>query len=121
MAALGRILTAMATPMRDDGALDVAQAQRLAAALLQSGSHGIVVAGTTGESPTLEFEEERTLFRELLPVVREHGGSLVAGTGANESAPSVSGDRIAYVHNLFLRRRAPPLRHLDRDRYSHCK
>ncbi len=83
MVDLGRLLTAMVTPMRADGSVNVEQAKRLAVALLDSGSDGVVVCGTTGESATLEFEEERTLFRELLPVVHERGGALVAGTGSN--------------------------------------
>ena len=95
MAEIGRILTAMVTPMRDDGSVDVEQATRLAAALLESGSDGIVVAGTTGESPTLEFEEERTLFRELLAIVREHDGCLVAGTGSNSTRSAINASRKA--------------------------
>ena len=86
---LGRLYTAMVTPMREDGAVDVEQAQSLAAALIGSGSDGVVVAGTTGESPTLEFEEERTLFRELLPLVHEKGGTLIAGTGSNSTATAI--------------------------------
>ena len=86
---LGRLYTAMVTPMREDGAVDVEQAQALAAALIDSGSDGVVVAGTTGESPTLEFEEERTLFRELLPLVHEKGGTLIAGTGSNSTATAI--------------------------------
>ena len=86
---LGRLYTAMVTPMREDGAVDVEQAQSLAAALIDSGSDGVVVAGTTGESPTLEFEEERTLFRELLPLVHEKGGTLIAGTGSNSTATAI--------------------------------
>ena len=86
---IGRILTAMVTPMRADKSVDVAQAKRLAAALLESGSDGIVLAGTTGESPSLEFEEERQLFAELLPVCHEHGGVLIAGTGSNSTVTAV--------------------------------
>ena len=86
---LGRLYTAMVTPMREDGAVDVEQAQSLAAALIDSGSDGVVVAGTTGESPTLEFEEERTLFRELLPLVHEKGGTVIAGTGSNSTATAI--------------------------------
>lgn len=91
----GRLYTAMVTPMRDDGAVDVEQAQALAVALLDSGSDGIVVAGTTGESPTLEHEEERTLFRELLPVVHQRGGTLIAGTGSNSTATAVDASQRA--------------------------
>lgn len=85
----GRILTAMVTPMRADGSLDVEQAKRLAAAIIDSGSNGVVLAGTTGESPTLEFEEERELFSQLLPVCHEHGGVLIAGTGSNSTRTAV--------------------------------
>ena len=95
MADLGRLLTAMVTPMRADGSVDVEQAKRLAIALLDSGSDGVVVCGTTGESPTLEFEEERTLFRELLPVVRERGGALVAGTGSNATHTAIDSSQKA--------------------------
>ena len=86
---LGRILTAMVTPMRADGSVDLEQAKRLAAAIIDCGSDGVVLAGTTGESPTLEFEEERELFGQLLPVCHEHGGVLIAGTGSNSTRTAV--------------------------------
>ena len=95
MAELGRLYTAMVTPMREDFSVDVEGAQALAAALLDSGSDGVVVAGTTGESPTLEHEEERVLFRELLPVVHERGGTLVAGTGSNSTATAIEASELA--------------------------
>ena len=85
----GRLYTAMVTPMTEAGGIDVEQAQSLAAALLKSGSDGVVVAGTTGESPTLTHEEERVLFRELAPVVHEAGGTLIAGTGSNSTETAV--------------------------------
>ncbi len=85
----GRLYTAMVTPMTEDGGIDVEQAQHLATALLKSGSDGVVVAGTTGESPTLTHEEERVLFRELTPLVHEAGGTLIAGTGSNSTATAV--------------------------------
>ena len=85
----GRLYTAMVTPMREDGAIDVEQAQTLASALIQSGSEGVVVAGTTGESPTLSHEEERVLFREMLPVVHDLGATLIAGTGSNSTATAI--------------------------------
>ncbi len=85
----GRLYTAMVTPMTEAGGVDVEQAQHLAAALLKSGSDGVVVAGTTGESPTLTHEEERVLFRELAPVVHDAGGTLIAGTGSNATATAV--------------------------------
>ena len=89
MIELGRLFTAMVTPMRSDESVDVDQAKRLGRALLETGSDGLVVCGTTGEASTLEFEEERLLFRELLPVVREHGAALVAGTGSNSTRTAI--------------------------------
>ncbi len=89
MTELGRLFTAMVTPMRPDESVDVDQAKRLARALLETGSDGLVVCGTTGEASTLEFEEERLLFRELLPVVRERGAALVAGTGSNSTRTAI--------------------------------
>ncbi|MHB8576657.1 MAG: dihydrodipicolinate synthase family protein, partial [Dehalococcoidia bacterium] len=62
MVEIGRLLTAMATPFDRDGQLDFPQAARLAHALLDSGSDGLVVAGTTGESPTLTTKEKWRLF-----------------------------------------------------------
>ena len=53
MKQLGRLLTAMVTPFNEEGAVDYEQARKLAIALLNSGSEGLVVVGTTGESPTL--------------------------------------------------------------------
>ncbi|MDE2746570.1 MAG: 4-hydroxy-tetrahydrodipicolinate synthase [Chloroflexota bacterium] len=85
----GRLYTAMVTPMTEAGGIDVEQAQHLASALLKSGSDGVVVSGTTGESPTLTHEEERVLFRELADVVHDAGGTLIAGTGSNSTATAV--------------------------------
>ena len=62
MKKLGRLLTAMVTPFNEEGGVDYEQAKRLASALLNSGSDGILVVGTTGESPTLLREEELRLF-----------------------------------------------------------
>ncbi len=58
MKQLGRLLTAMVTPFNEEGEVDYEQAKRLALALLNSGSEGLVVVGTTGESPTLVLAEE---------------------------------------------------------------
>ena len=95
MAEFGRLFTAMVTPMQADGSVDMGQATRLAAALLDNGSDGLVVCGTTGEAPTLEFEEERTLFRELLPICHEQGATLVAGTGSNSTRTAIESSRQA--------------------------
>lgn len=81
------ILTAMATPFDESGGVDTDAARRLAAHLLEHGSHGLVVAGTTGECPTLTDEEEIVLLR----AVRAEVGDdvlLVCGTGTNDTRHS---------------------------------
>ena len=87
-AQIGRLLTAMVTPFDSDGRVDYAQARRLAEALVASGSDGVVVAGTTGESPTLTHDEEERLFAEVKEAL-EGKGDVVAGTGSNSTAEAV--------------------------------
>jgi 4-hydroxy-tetrahydrodipicolinate synthase len=70
----------MVTPFDANGEVDYRQAKNLARALLDSGSDGLVVSGTTGESPNLSFEEKLQLFAEIKLVMANHG-TLVAGTG----------------------------------------
>lgn len=84
----GSLLTAMVTPFKAEGTLDPEQAARLARHLLETGNDGIVVAGTTGESPTLTDAEKLALFRA---VVEEVGGegTVIAGTGSNDTRHSV--------------------------------
>ena len=81
---LGRLITAMVTPFDPNGAVDYPQARKLAKALIDSGSDGIVVVGTTGESPTVTWEEEHRLFREIESVVGK-SGAVIAGTGSNST------------------------------------
>ena len=81
---LGRLITAMVTPFDAHGAVDYEQARKLARALIDSGSDGIVVVGTTGESPTVTWEEEHRLFREIESVIGKTG-SVIAGTGSNST------------------------------------
>ncbi|MEO8456712.1 MAG: 4-hydroxy-tetrahydrodipicolinate synthase [Chloroflexota bacterium] len=85
---LGRLLTAMITPFDGDGKVDYAQAKRLALTLLDCGSDGLVVAGTTGESPTLTFDEKVKLFAEVKSAVGNRG-AVVAGTGTYDTAESI--------------------------------
>ena len=66
---LGNVLTAIVTPFRDDGSVDFEAFQRLARHLVDHGSDGVVVAGTTGESPTLTDGERLDLFRAALEAV----------------------------------------------------
>lgn len=70
----------MVTPFDERGKVDEEQAKRLALALLDSGSQGLVVSGTTGESPTLTREEKLRLFAAVKATVRERG-AVIAGTG----------------------------------------
>ncbi len=88
MTEIGRLLTAMVTPFAPDGSVDYDAAKRLALALLDSGSDGLVVAGTTGESPTLKHDEKLRLFAEVKGAVGDRG-VVIAGTGTNNTAESV--------------------------------
>lgn len=90
----GRVLTAMVTPFNKDQTIDFEQVKKLARHLVQSGSDGLVLAGTTGESPTLSKDEKVELFRV---VVEEVGGDaiVIAGTGGNNTAASVELTRAA--------------------------
>ncbi len=84
---IGRLLTAMITPFKADGSVDYQAAEKLVAMLVADGSDGVVVSGTTGESPSLSDDEKI----ELLKVVRKAipGKSVVAGTGSNDTHHSV--------------------------------
>lgn len=87
MKEISGVLTAMATPFDESGAVDHDAARRLAAHLLEHGSHGLVIAGSTGECPTLTDEEEI----ELLRTVRAEVGDetlIICGTGTNDTRHS---------------------------------
>ncbi len=88
MAEIGRLITAMVTPFDVEGKVDYEQAKRLANALLDSGSDGVIVSGTTGESPTLSTEEKLRLFAEVKEAVGERG-AVVAGTGNYNTEESI--------------------------------
>jgi 4-hydroxy-tetrahydrodipicolinate synthase len=90
----GRLLTAMVTPFDDEGQVDYAQAQNLAGALLDSGSEGVVIAGTTGEAPTLSHDEKVKLFEHVKRAV-DGRGAVIAGTGTYNTAESVELSRDA--------------------------
>jgi 4-hydroxy-tetrahydrodipicolinate synthase len=87
-AVLGEVLTAMVTPFDDEGRVDIARFRELASYLVDNGSDGIVVTGTTGESPTLSDEERFELYGAA---VDEVGGraTVIAGTGTYSTAHSV--------------------------------
>jgi 4-hydroxy-tetrahydrodipicolinate synthase len=85
----GSLMTAMVTPFREeDHALDVDGAQRLASHLLDTGSDAIVVAGSTGESPTLSYKEKAELFRAVGDVTRGRA-KLICGTGTYSTAETL--------------------------------
>ncbi|OGN96419.1 MAG: 4-hydroxy-tetrahydrodipicolinate synthase [Chloroflexi bacterium RBG_13_51_36] len=84
---LGRLLTAMVTPFDARGEIDYRLAGKLALSLLDSGSDGLVVSGTTGECPTLNMEEKLRLFAEIKSVVGDRG-AVVAGTGNYDTKES---------------------------------
>jgi 4-hydroxy-tetrahydrodipicolinate synthase len=86
---LGRILTAMITPFDGDGALDVREAARVASWLVSQGSDGVVVAGTTGESPALSDDEKVALFVSVKDELGSRG-TVIAGTGGNNTAASIA-------------------------------
>ena len=94
MAEIGRLLTAMATPFDERGQVDYEQAKRLANALLDSGSNGVIVSGTTGESPTLTTEEKLRLYAEVKSSIGDRG-AVVAGTGNYSTAESIELSREA--------------------------
>jgi 4-hydroxy-tetrahydrodipicolinate synthase len=85
---LGSVLTAIVTPFREDGSVDFDGFQRLARHLVENGSDGIVVAGTTGESPTLSDDERLDLVGAAIDAVGD-GAAVVAGTGTYSTAHSV--------------------------------
>ena len=94
MTELGRLITAMATPFDSAGQVDYPQARRLANALLDSGSDGVIVSGTTGESPTLTPAEKLRLYAEVKEAVGSRG-AVVAGTGNYSTAESIELSREA--------------------------
>jgi 4-hydroxy-tetrahydrodipicolinate synthase len=85
MTAIAGLITAMVTPFEPDGALDLDATRRVARHLVANGSHGVVVAGTTGESPTLSDDE---VLRVLDTVLDEIGdeATVIAGTGSNDTS-----------------------------------
>jgi len=91
---IGRLLTAMVTPFDKEGKVDYEQAKKLALALLSSGSDGVVLVATTGESPTLLREEEARLLSEVKSAVGERG-SVIAYTGSNSTAEALKATKKA--------------------------
>ncbi|GHG55012.1 4-hydroxy-tetrahydrodipicolinate synthase 2 [Streptomyces griseocarneus] len=100
----GRVLTAMVTPFTADGALDLDGAQRLAAHLVDAGNDGLVVNGTTGESPTTSDAEKAQLVRAVVEAVGDRA-HVVAGAGTNDTRHSIELARAAEqagAHGLLV-------------------
>lgn len=91
---LGRVLSAMVTPMRSDGPLDLEAAQRVATHLVEHGHDGIVVSGTTGESPTTSDTEKDQLLRAVIEAVGDRA-VVIAGVGYNDTAHTLLSARQA--------------------------
>jgi len=87
-ARLGTVLTAMATPFKPDGSLDTDAAARLATRLVDSGCDGLVISGTTGESPTTTDAEKSLLLRAVVEAVGDRA-RIIAGVGTYDTAHSV--------------------------------
>ncbi len=95
MGPFGDVLTAMITPFTDGGEVDHARAGELARHLAANGSDGLVIAGTTGESPTLSSDEKRALFATVVEAVADRECVVVAGAGTYDTAESVELTRAA--------------------------
>ena len=84
----GGLITAMVTPFDADGRVELGAAQKIDAWLLDNGSEGLVVTGTTGEGPTLTDQEKAGLWRAVVEAVGDRG-SVIAGSGTNDTAHSI--------------------------------
>ncbi|MFD2044158.1 4-hydroxy-tetrahydrodipicolinate synthase [Ornithinibacillus salinisoli] len=85
----GKVLTAMITPFEQDGNIDLEKTSELVEHLLENGTDGLVIAGTTGESPTLSTDEKVKLFKHVVDVVNKRV-PVIAGTGSNNTAASIA-------------------------------
>src|SRR5665811_1225204 len=94
-APFGRVLTAMVTPFTQDGELDLDAAQRVASYLVDAGNDGLVVSGTTGESPTTSIKENRRLLAAVLEAVGDRA-TIVAGVGTNDTRHGI--EPVSYTH-----------------------
>jgi 4-hydroxy-tetrahydrodipicolinate synthase len=88
MTELGGVLTAMVTPFDESGAVDEQAAKSLARFLIENGSHGVVVAGSTGEAATLNDEEHISLLRAVIDEVGDEA-TVICGTGTNDTRHSI--------------------------------
>ena len=89
MEKLGRLITAIVTPFKPDGTINYAKAEELTAYFAENGCDGLVVHGTTGESPTLTHEEEYELYKVVKSAAKGKI-SVIAGTGSNSTATTIA-------------------------------
>ena len=89
---LGEVLTAIVTPFREDGAVDYDRFRELPGHLIENGSDGLVVTGTTGESPTLTDDERFELYAAAVDAIGDRA-TVIAGTGTYSTAHSIAPDR----------------------------
>jgi 4-hydroxy-tetrahydrodipicolinate synthase len=85
---IGGVLTAMVTPFEESGAVDEAAARGLARFLIENGSHGVVVAGSTGEAATLDDSEHISLLRAVVEEIGDEA-TVICGTGTNDTRHSI--------------------------------
>lgn len=90
----GRVLTAMVTPFKEDGSVNYDVAEKLANHLISLGNDGLIVCGTTGESPTLTEDEKYQLFKVVKQAVG-HKAKIIAGTGTNSTAHAIASTKKA--------------------------
>lgn len=89
MVYFGKVITAMVTPFKEDESVNYDLAEQLAAHLAENGSDGLVICGTTGESPTLSWDEEFQLFQVVLNAVKGKA-KVLAGTGSNSTSEAIA-------------------------------
>lgn len=95
----GKVLAAMVTPFADDGSVNYAVAEKLAVHLLENGNDGLVICGTTGESPSLTWDEEYQLFQVVKGAIAGKG-KIIAGTGSNSTQEAIAATKKAQMLGL---------------------
>ena len=85
----GKVMAAMVTPFADDGSVNYGVAEKLAVHLIENGNDGLVICGTTGESPSLTWEEEYELFQVVKQAIGNQG-KIIAGTGSNSTQEAIA-------------------------------
>ena len=89
MVDFGRVVTAMITPFKEDGSVNYTVAEQLAAHLVEQGTDALVVCGTTGESPTLSWDEQYQLFQVVIKAVASKA-LVIAGCGSNSTEEAIA-------------------------------